>query len=120
MTVETVQRHLQDAPHCLLLWRKPPPALSGGGVFNDGLRELRIGLTIQVHNTLSARSFFCWETFRGNDLNTIRLRDPGTQRQLGTPAALISGCCSFSHGWRNGLELAEDGNNMPDYFWFPK
>jgi hypothetical protein len=24
MKVETEQRHLQDAPHCLLLWRKPP------------------------------------------------------------------------------------------------
>jgi hypothetical protein len=39
MVVETDLRHLQDAPNCLLLWRKPPPALSGGGVFNERIME---------------------------------------------------------------------------------
>ena len=42
MNLETEQRHLQDAPHCLLLWRKPPPDLGPAAAFLSILRICRI------------------------------------------------------------------------------
>jgi hypothetical protein len=33
MNLETEQRHLQDAPHCLLLWRTPLPDLDPAAAF---------------------------------------------------------------------------------------
>jgi len=42
MHLETAQRHLQDAPHCLLLWRKPPPGTHPAEAFNSKIQMIKI------------------------------------------------------------------------------